>query len=230
MNSIPQKCCTKCNQWYPETTEYFHRQKHGHNGLLSWCKSCVKDYHQNPEARIKRSRRENTLDGKLRRHELRNTEAYKDSERIRKQSNEYRVKEAEYRKSKRGKENIRRKNHKRRTMKGATKHDFNQQDWDRALDYFGHKCAVCHRPESNELYIVMDHWKPLSKGGDTTVANIIPLCHSKRGSSAMGCNNRKWHRLPHDWLIMEFDSKVVEEIEANIEHFFVYALKARNVS
>ena len=36
--------CTKCNQEFPETLEYFKKDKRYKNGLTSWCRNCLKDY------------------------------------------------------------------------------------------------------------------------------------------------------------------------------------------
>lgn len=36
--------CTKCNVEYPETLEYFIRNKKKLNGLDSWCRACRKTY------------------------------------------------------------------------------------------------------------------------------------------------------------------------------------------
>lgn len=38
------KKCTKCGEFYPASTEYFHKQKRGYFELTSWCKSCFHDY------------------------------------------------------------------------------------------------------------------------------------------------------------------------------------------
>ena len=39
---IPQKQCTKCEQFYPATTEYFHRDKKNKDGFVNRCKDCVR--------------------------------------------------------------------------------------------------------------------------------------------------------------------------------------------
>lgn len=38
------KTCTKCNNVFPATTEYFHKNKDHADGFRTWCKICVKDY------------------------------------------------------------------------------------------------------------------------------------------------------------------------------------------
>lgn len=39
-SSVPQKCCTKCKQEYPATTEYFNRHTCHRDGLASQCRAC----------------------------------------------------------------------------------------------------------------------------------------------------------------------------------------------
>lgn len=43
------KHCTKCEQKYPATTEFFYGRKQGKAGLDSWCKRCRKAYNSTPE-------------------------------------------------------------------------------------------------------------------------------------------------------------------------------------
>ena len=38
------RTCTKCNQTYPATSEFFSPRKSGKNGLHSQCRSCVNKY------------------------------------------------------------------------------------------------------------------------------------------------------------------------------------------
>jgi len=60
-DGIPRKQCTgPCKQWFPVTTEFFHRDKSKKDGLRSWCKTCAcawlrEDYSKRP-SRQKRIR------------------------------------------------------------------------------------------------------------------------------------------------------------------------------
>lgn len=38
------KLCSKCNRVFPETTEYFHRNKITLSGLANKCKKCIAEY------------------------------------------------------------------------------------------------------------------------------------------------------------------------------------------
>ena len=41
-NTTPQKTCTKCNQTFPATKEYFHKRSASKDGLTYRCKTCGK--------------------------------------------------------------------------------------------------------------------------------------------------------------------------------------------
>ena len=40
--SIPQRVCTKCKFAFPETPEFFPKNKNSRCGLLTWCKNCTR--------------------------------------------------------------------------------------------------------------------------------------------------------------------------------------------
>lgn len=42
MNSIPLKNCTRCNKEYPNTLEFFYKNKQRKDGIDGWCKECRK--------------------------------------------------------------------------------------------------------------------------------------------------------------------------------------------
>lgn len=60
MDSVPQKQCTTCKQFFPATLEYFSKCKKAKDGLNWKCKPCDrarsrKHYNENKEAIIKRT-------------------------------------------------------------------------------------------------------------------------------------------------------------------------------
>lgn len=55
MDSIPQKPCTRCGVLYPATTEFFPPSKTNKSGLVSWCRSCVREYQKTPHAKAVRN-------------------------------------------------------------------------------------------------------------------------------------------------------------------------------
>lgn len=48
--NTPTKQCSKCNGWYPATTDYFGKLKKSDGGLNPWCKTCLKDYNRQYQA------------------------------------------------------------------------------------------------------------------------------------------------------------------------------------
>lgn len=53
-NSLPQpplKCCSRCEQLLPMTTDYFHRASAHADGFHSACKVCMKNKVKNPKAK-----------------------------------------------------------------------------------------------------------------------------------------------------------------------------------
>lgn len=87
-------------------------------------------------------------------------------------------------------------------------------DWQTAIDHFGGCCAVCGRPPGLWHTLAADHWIPVSKGGSTTPANIVPLCHGVNG-----CNNSKLNRDATEWLIEKFGKRKGRAILRRVELF-----------
>lgn len=121
------------------------------------------------------------------------------------------LKNAEYRKA--NPASIRLRNRLRKLQLRLCKKDFTDQDWAACLEFWQYRCAVCGRPESDERCIAMDHWKPLTKGGQTSKSNIVPLCHGKSG-----CNNNKGNKEPHAWLTQKFGDSA-RDIAQKIEDY-----------
>src|SRR5258708_25129362 len=94
---------------------------------------------------------------------------------------------------------------------------FTEQDWQIALDYWGHKCAVCERPRGLWHTLSHDHWIPLSSedcpGTDPT--NILPLC-----CGVDGCNNSKGKQMPDLWLRKKLGKRRAFRKLAEIEPYF----------
>jgi predicted nucleic acid-binding Zn ribbon protein len=65
-------------------------------------------------------------------------------------------------------------NHKRKAKKKLLEHSLTKRQWKQALIYFNNKCAYCGR--EHDLPLHQDHFKPISKGGEYTINNIVPAC------------------------------------------------------
>ncbi len=95
-------------------------------------------------------------------------------------------------------------------------------EWQFALDYFGHTCAVCGRPADFWTILAADHWTPVSKGGGTTARNIVPLCHARKGipPGEPCCNNSKGNKDPEVWLIERYGKRKAAAILNRINAYF----------
>lgn len=108
----------------------------------------------------------------------------------------------------------------RRARERAMPDTFTAQDWQRAVDYFHGRCAVCER-QCKDLFgertIAADHWIPLNSPDcpGTVPTNMIPLCH---GSD--DCNCSKGHKDPIEWLIWKFGKRKANEILKRVNTYF----------
>ncbi|MFN8371981.1 MAG: HNH endonuclease signature motif containing protein [Anaerolineae bacterium] len=91
--------------------------------------------------------------------------------------------------------------------------------WRKILAYFDGCCAVCGKSPDEFTLIVVDHWNPISKGGEHVLTNIVPLCHCRKGGKG-GCNRYKWNKDPYQWLTEEFGQAQAHEIEKRIQLYF----------
>lgn len=77
--------------------------------------------------------------------------------------------------------------HKRRAMKENLVNDLTEEQWQFALEFFGHSCAYCGKSEEENREesgwaLEREHVVPLTKGGGYTATNIIPACRKCNGS------------------------------------------------
>lgn len=96
---------------------------------------------------------------------------------------------------------------------------FSSSDWDAALDYWGHQCAVCGRPRGLWHTLAQDHWIPLSdpRCPGTVPTNILPLCHGEGG-----CNNSKGNKDPVRWLEERLGRRRAAQKLAEIQAYFAW--------
>lgn len=212
------KVCTSCNDPFPATTEYFHRQKKSFDGLFAWCKSCKNAYErerktypliQARETARKTSKvyREGRLDyDRARREsdaylELKQTEYFLELDRIRHQRRNERLRELP--------------------------NDFTATDWQHALDYFDNKCAVCRRDLLNggdKVKASRDHWISIRHPDcpGTVKANIVPLCVGRNG-----CNHSKYEQRPETWLRKRYGEVEAQRVLDRVNAYFVSASSGR---
>ncbi len=112
---------------------------------------------------------------------------------------------------------VQHRNRKRAARQRGLPNTYTLEQWNAALVYFDHRCAVCGRAESEQQTIVTDHWIPLADETcpGTVATNIVPLCHG-----VDGCNNKKSKKMPHEWLLSEFPRVYAEAVIDRIERYF----------
>lgn len=160
-----------------------------------------REYAKRPDVRAKRVEKYHTAEYKAYHNALRRTPKYRLKERranaARREYFKAYYRQPEFREQSR----IKRQN--RRARERLLPSDFSIQDWQRALDYFHHRCAVCNRSSDLWTVIAADHWIPINSDEcpGTIPTNIVPLCHAREGSNGMGaCNNSKHSKRPLAWL------------------------------
>jgi hypothetical protein len=81
--------------------------------------------------------------------------------------------------------------------------EFNYWKWKRTLFYFGYRCCYCGK---SKVKITKDHIVPISQGGETSHANLIPACFS--------CNSSKGKKPMVDWYCSQeyFDPGKLQKI------------------
>lgn len=91
--------------------------------------------------------------------------------------------------------------------------------------YFDNRCAVCGRLAGLWHIIALDHWiavkdsRPDNPGSVPT--NIVPLCHSVKGSNGQGsCNLSKGNKDPYRWLIDTYGKRKAAQILKRINEYF----------
>ena len=76
-------------------------------------------------------------------------------------------------------------NQRRQALKRRLPATLTRGEWEAIKVAYKHRCAYCGKKQKR---LTQDHVIPLSKGGGTTMGNIIPACQS--------CNSRKGSNLP----------------------------------
>lgn len=104
-----------------------------------------------------------------------------------------------------------------RARKRSLPNTLTDNEWQRALDYFEHRCAVCNRPQGLWHKLAMDHWIPINDDDcpGTIATNVLPLCHG-----VGGCNNSKRDSNPLEWLIENFGERNALHIADRINSYF----------
>jgi hypothetical protein len=200
---IPVLRCPKCRRYIPATLSNFTSAPKRKLGLYTYCRECDRAHHSQWEAQNRDKRLKQKGEAALR----------------------YRAKHPEKVKqinSKSGKTYF--QGHKieayvrgarRRAKEKGLPSTLTNDDWNRALSYFGGFCAYCGRPAGFWHTLAQDHFVPVNKGGGYTPDNIVPACHG-----VDGCNNSKNNNDPADWLTRKFGKRKANAILKRIREYF----------
>lgn len=247
MTSIPQKACSLCSEIFPETLEYFAQSKYG---LRADCRECqrvrarkhywsdpekhkadAREYRQTSDGKLKgdeysKKWRENNPD-KVKESKKRDYEKHKDKRKVSMRKNYEKNKPAiiararEWKKNNPDKVNI--DTHKRLARIKGLPFNFNAADWDRCLEYWQYRCAICSREISETYLLAKDHWIPMfdprPDNPGTVPTNIIPVCHGRKKAKCSGCNENKWRFDAEKWIRSQYPP---DEADAIIKRIFDY--------
>ena len=73
--------------------------------------------------------------------------------------------------------------------RAGNKADLTIEEWNEALEYFGHACAYC-----GGQYQVIEHYIPIVRRGGTTASNCVPACATcNAGKDAKGNDGQRIH-------------------------------------
>jgi hypothetical protein len=249
-STTPLKQCSRKGQcvhpggaWQPATSEYFGIQHRRKDGLNPQCQSCRAEYRRTHKEQLrvenKHSYEKDMASGKRQAYVVAYRETHREhisdyqrryrKENHRKLSIYHAEHYREHREEISEKTRIHRRlhidvkrvnNRNRVARKKSLPATFTKRDWQRAVEYFHGRCAVCGR-QVNDLFgthtLSLDHWIPLSSPDcpGTVPTNILPLCHGLNG-----CNNQKHDKDPRTWVIEKFGKRKGAAILKHIDDYF----------
>lgn len=175
------KTCTKCNEEYLATTEYFSKETRGKYGVSSYCKKC--------KSLLDKERKEKTGNAKWKEWYKANRErmVYKAVQYITDNKDAVNERRRKYY-SKCDKVKI--YNRRRESKKNNVVATLTTEDWNECLAYFDYKDA--YTGEIMEI-ISQDHVIPVDDGGAYCKKNIIP-CESRINSSKGNRDFEEWYK------------------------------------
>lgn len=177
------KLCSKCLT--EKSIEDFGKNKRKSDGLEPRCRECVNKtsrerYTKNPQQKIAQTRKYHLehpewSKQRLRAHHEANAEARYERQKLRLQDPEKRAK---------ARESSRRSEARRRAIKKADLADFiTMKEITELVKDSGNLCYICGDEFSDKIELQLDHYMPISKGGQHTLSNLRPACSD--------CNRRK---------------------------------------
>ena len=201
VDGIKERRCSNCQEWFPETTEYFYmiNKKKPEKGFQAECKKCavkrtMKYQKVNIEkTKIYRSKYNKSKKGKIRKIRC---------EKIRGENG----KNLEWQR------NNKDKMLEYRTKRQHKKHNINKIEWNNCKEYFNNSCAYCdlhhkeHLVKRNGKIINMDlHKEHVDHEGKNDLSNCVPSCQS--------CNSKKRKLSIEEWYNDENENYTQERYD-----------------
>jgi 5-methylcytosine-specific restriction endonuclease McrA len=216
MDSIPQKQCTRCKEWFPATLEYFAPAKHHSDGLTSQCRLCgneqskryykvnldeVRERHRRyREANREKFRRAsrhyreahpNKIREQNRRYHEANREKYNEFSRRWAEANPDKRREINGRWRKANPDKKRAIDQRRIARKAELLATLTAQEWEDIKADFNYCCAYCGKAwHEIEGVLQQEHVIPVKLGGPYIKENIVPACKI--------CNRKKGAKTPEE--------------------------------
>lgn len=158
------KFCSVCESIYPNTLEFFPSDSQRKDGLSFYCKICTNN-----------ANRKNYNPKKKKEYYDKNVEHIRDKNRRYYILNKDKIinRDRTYKQSDRGKAMIKATRQKRRALSRKLLSYLTTEQWLEKLSAFKYKCAYCGCEHDN---LTVDHFVPVSKGGELSISNVIPCC------------------------------------------------------
>lgn len=170
-----KKLCVKCKRWLPADLNHFNRDERGKNGLYATCKECrgygFKIYQINKTIKAPKGYKYCSRCQTL--HKIIDLVDKGHSYLCKTCSRKINIRNVHIR-----------NDNKRKTPKTM---QLTIKQWIDCIKEFDKKCAYCGK----EKKLTQEHFIPLSKGGEYSINNIIPVCGS--------CNSSKQDRDFFKW-------------------------------
>lgn len=196
-NGVKERRCTKCQEWKPETIEYFymHNKSKPEKGYQSECKVCA----------IKRSR-ENQLNNPERskelkhKHYINNFDLWYEKRKERKENDLEKYQQDELTWRRKNKDKVRQHSLNHRQHKT---HEITDNEWIACKEYFKDKdrdycCAYCGLKIQDHFRNYLDdiqymdlHKEHVDDNGSNELENCVPSCQS--------CNSSKSEYKLEEW-------------------------------
>lgn len=186
------KRCTKCQQDYPATTDYFPPNKLGKYGVGAECRPCMRlryaEYRKRNAAKVAANTRAYHKAHPEWSRETKRRHYDRHRDKVIAKSKKYREQTPNYWKLSQGKEAA--KSATRRARKRNAPGKFTVKDIRRKLSIQRGRCFYCHHLLGGQFQV--DHYIPLSRGGSNWPDNIVIACTE--------CNLTKGDRMPGDFV------------------------------